>query len=369
MKSPMSMSQKNHYNFGAGPAMLPPTVLQEAQAELLNWQNLRMSVMEVGHRTPPFCALMEDLEKLARKLLLVPEDYHILFLGSAARLQFAMVPMNLLNPHDQAGYFISGIWSSLAYDEACKLSSAYCVASSESLHFKSLPHFVNPSYRENTRYIYYTPNETINGIRYSQIPNVEDAFLVADMTSCLFTEPFNIGDFGLIFAGTQKNIGLAGLTMVIVRDDILTCAPEAPLATMLDYRVHAKHNSIYATPPTFNCYMSYKMLLWTEAQGGVSALYALNCQKARLLYDYIDSQDFYRNEIEKDSRSIVNVCFNLADEKLENRFLQKAAQQGLYALNGHRLVGGLRASLYNAMPLAGVEALVSFMRHFAKEHG
>jgi phosphoserine aminotransferase len=356
------------YNFGAGPAMLPEPILLEAQAELLNWNGLGMSVMEIGHRTAPFRELMEQLEADLRALISIPDNYHVLFLGGAARTQFAMIPMNLLNNNEQAGYLISGIWSSLALDEAQKLKKAYCVASSKKTGFTDVPHSNDWELKKNTTYLYYTPNETINGVRFKDVPSVADVPLVADMTSCLLSEPINVGDFGLIFAGAQKNISIAGLTIVIIRSDLLDKSIESPIPTMMDYKTHTTNKSLYATPPVFNCYIAQKMIQWIKEEGGIDAIYQVNCKKAAMLYEYIDASFFYQSTVQKNARSIVNVCFSLVRPELENEFLKRANQRGLHALQGHRTVGGLRASLYNAMPLAGVEALVTFMKAFSEEH-
>lgn len=348
------------YNFGAGPATLPESILLEAQAELLDWQGLGVSVLEIGHRTTAFKSLLAEAEMDLRDLLAIPDDYHVLFLGGAARAQFAMVPMNLIAPNQQAGYIISGTWSSMAYDECCKISRAYCLMNRQENNISSV--------LNNTAYVYYTPNETVDGIRIATPPCYANIPLVADMTSCLLSEPLNIDDFGLIFAGAQKNISAAGLTIVIVRADLLERMPVLQIPSMMDYRVHVAHQSLYATPPTFNCYLAAKMLKWIKTQGGVAQLYQQNCQKAEKLYAYIDSCSFYQTHVEKTSRSIMNVCFYLANTELEPVFLQQANQQGLYALQGHRTVGGLRASLYNAMPMAGVDALIAFMQAFSKAH-
>lgn len=355
------------YNFGAGPAMLPESVLLEAQAELLNWQGLGLSVMEIGHRTAEFCALMAALEAGLRELIFIPDNYRVLFLGGAARTQFAMIPMNLLSKDQQAGYLVSGVWSGLAYEEACKLSRAYCVASSEDAGFMTIPEPSTWQLQDNTGYLYYTPNETINGVRFSAVPAVKDMPIIADMTSCLLSEPVNVADFGLIFAGAQKNIAPAGLTIVIIRADLLETVTESPVPTMLDYRTHVNNQSLYATPPSFNCYLALKMFNWIKSQGGVEALYQLNCKKAVALYDYIDQSPFYHCSVQKHARSLVNVCFSIVDLTLEDEFLTRAKQRGLLALKGHRLVGGFRASLYNAMPLLGVESLIAFMDEFSEE--
>ena len=356
------------YNFGAGPAMLPLSILQEVQEELLNWQGLGLSVLEIGHRTAPFRDLMEQLEFDLRELLFIPNNYHVLFLGGAARTQFAMVPMNLLLRDQQAGYLISGLWSSMAFDEACKLKQAYAVANTKKTGFTHAPSRADWELQTNTAYLYYTPNETVNGVRFNETPMLPGIPLVADMTSCLLSEPVNVADFGLIFAGAQKNIAIPGLTIVIIRSDLIKTATESPVATMFDYQTHVNNKSMYATPPTFNCYVALKMLKWIRAAGGVSALYQVNCKKAAALYQYIDSTSFYHSTVDENSRSIVNVCFSLERNDLEHEFIERANLHGLYALQGHRAVGGLRASLYNAMPMAGVESLIAFMQDFAEEY-
>ncbi|WP_419421071.1 3-phosphoserine/phosphohydroxythreonine transaminase [Legionella sp. D16C41] len=356
------------YNFGAGPAMLPTEILLEAQQELLNWQGLGMSVMELGHRTSEFIALMEEAEYCLRRILNIPQNYYVLFLGGAARTQFSMIPLNLLKTGQQAGFFITGIWSSMAYEEAKRLKKAYIIASSEEAGFLAIPPKQIWQFKENTTYIYYTPNETVNGVRFAPPPQHANIPLVADMTSCLLAEPVDIADYGLIFAGAQKNIANSGLTIVIIRQDLVESNKQKKLPTMLDFRVHAKSKSLYATPPTFNCYLALKMFKWIEQQGGVAELYKQNCQKAAKLYNYIDSTPFYRCHIDKNARSLFNVCFTLANDALEEAFLKQAAKRGLLALKGHRAVGGLRASMYNSMPIAGVDCLIEFMNDFAKDN-
>jgi len=358
------------YNFGAGPAMLPEPVLLEAQRELLNWQGSGMSVMEIGHRTEPFIRLMDELERDLRALISIPDNYHVLFLNGASRAQFSMVPMNLLNDTQEAGYLISGIWSDMAFEEACKIKHAYCLGSTKSQGFLTTPELLTEHVRENTGYVYYVPNETVNGVRYPTMPKISHLPLVADMTSCFLSEPINVSDFGLIFAGAQKNVSIAGLTIVIIRQDLLeqASAKGEVLPTLMDYRTHVTHHSLYATPPTFNCYLAGLMLKWIKTQGGVQALYHINCQKAALLYQYIDTSDFYHCAVQDKSRSIVNVCFSIVNKALEDVFVAEATRHGLYALQGHRTVGGLRASLYNAMPLAGVQALITYMQTFCEKH-
>lgn len=355
------------YNFGAGPAALPEALLLEVQNELLDWQGQGMSVMEIGHRTAPFQTLMEQLEADFRELLAIPKTYHVLFLGGAARTQFAMIPMNFLDTEQKAGYLVTGLWSSLAFDEANKLKKAYCVASTKDKNFTCIPSQEEWQLQKNTSYLYYTPNETVNGVRFNDMPKLGIP-LIADMTSCLLSEPINVQDFGLIFAGAQKNISIAGLTIVIIHEDLLKQTVTAPIATMLDYRTHVANKSLYATPPTFNCYIAQKMLAWIKMQGGVNALYQVNLKKAETMYHYIDASSFYDCPVQKNARSLMNVCFSLRRKELENKFLTGAKERGLYALQGHRTVGGLRASLYNAMPLSGVESLITFMQDFSEEH-
>ncbi|QBR84240.1 3-phosphoserine/phosphohydroxythreonine transaminase [Legionella israelensis] len=356
------------YNFSAGPAMLPEVILKDIQAELLDWQGHDMSVMEIGHRTEAFRELLASATASLRELLHVPENYHILFLGGAARTQFAMIPMNFLSANDSAGYLISGVWSSMAFKEASYLKNAYVVASGENNNYLKTPPEQDYILNEDSVYIYYTPNETIDGVRFSKIPDVGERILIADMTSCLLTELVDVSRFGLIFAGAQKNIANAGLTVVIVRDELLSLNPQQRIPAMLDYRVHVDNQSMYATPPVFNCYVAAKMFEWIKEQGGVDVLYQRNCLKAERLYSYIDSSDFYYCDIEKESRSKVNICFKLSRQELTESFIAFSSKQKLYALQGHRLKGGVRASIYNAMPMSGVEQLIDCMREFAEEY-
>lgn len=324
------------YNFGAGPAMMPDAVMQEVHAEWFDWQESGMSIVEVGHRTPQFMNLMVEAENDLRALLNIPESYHVLFLGGSARAQFGMIPLNLLSHHRQAGYLVSGMWSEMAYEEAKRLRQAYCIASSVDTHYCSAPTPLHWQLQDNTGYIYYTSNETVNGVCFEGVPPVGQIPLVADMTSSLLSEPLDINNFGLIFAGSQKNIAPAGLTIVIVRKDLLETTPELPIPSMWDYRVHATNRSLYATPPTFNCYMAAKMFQWIKDQGGVAALQSLNLQKSSKLYDYIDSSSFYHCGIEKNYRSVMNVCFQLVKPDLETLFVEEASQAGLRALKGHK---------------------------------
>lgn len=351
------------YNFGAGPAMLPQSILIEAQAEFLDWHQ-GMSILEIGHRTPEFIALLEHAKQSLRDLLSIPANYQILFLGGAARTQFAMIPMNFILAKEQAGYLISGIWSKMAFLEATQLKKAYCISSEVDGNFTSLPDLSQFNSKKHTSYLYYTPNETVNGIRFPSPPQTSGIPLIADMTSCLLSEPIDVSQYGLIFAGAQKNIANAGLTVVIVRDDLLEKIPNPSIPSMMNYALQAQYHSLYATPPVFNCYLAAKMFEWIKTQGGVIALSKKNNEKAAKLYQFIDASDFYNTRVDKEARSLMNVCFDLKRPELNNEFINLACTKGLLALNGHRLVGGLRASLYNAMPMDGVDALIYFMTEF-----
>jgi phosphoserine aminotransferase len=279
-----------------------------------------------------------------------------------------MIPMNFLSPNQHAGYIVSGIWSKMALQEAARLKNAYCVASTEQYNFSTIPEQTELHIKDDSTYIYYTPNETVNGVRIPYLPKVKNIPLIADMTSCLLSEPIDVKDYDLIFAGAQKNIANAGLTLVIVKDNLLNQEPNPIIPTMLHYKTQVEYHSLYATPPVFNCYLAAKMFDWIKEQGGVDALYGQNCRKAAKLYQYLDSTDFYTTPVHPEARSIMNICFSINNKALEGPFLERAKQRGLYALQGHRFVGGIRASLYNAMPLEGVEHLVNFMTDFAKEH-
>lgn len=359
---------KRPYNFSAGPAMLPEEVLIQVQQELLNWQNTGASILEIGHRTPAFQNLLEEAALQLRALLHIPAHYRILFLGQPTRLQFSNIPINFLAHEKKAAYLITGLWSATAYIEANRLRQAYVVASGEERQFTTIPLEADWKWEKNTGYFYYTPNETVNGIR-CDLPSLQAEIpVVADMTSCLLSEVIDIEKYALIFAGAQKNIANAGLTILIIREDFLQILPQQLIPATLDFRIQAKYHSLYATPPTFNCYMALKMFEWIQQQGGVAALSEKNNMKARLLYDYLDTSSFYIVKVEKPYRSIMNICFFLKNQKLEPLFLEEAQKNKLLALQGHRSVGGLRASLYNAMPIEGVECLIQFMDYFAKEY-
>ncbi|MEP6609174.1 MAG: 3-phosphoserine/phosphohydroxythreonine transaminase [Burkholderiaceae bacterium] len=360
------MAQPQHvYNFSSGPAVLPQEVLQQAQDEMLSWHGRGYSIMETSHRSEEFVAIAAETEALLRQLLAIPDNYRILLLQGGAHLQFAMVPLNLLGAKFQADYILSGVWSEKAADEAQRFCSVRVAARGT---VTSLPTrdqiVVDPA----AAYVHYCSNETINGLEFSYVPPTGDVPLVADMSSHFLSRTIDVSQFGLIYAGAQKNIGPAGLTVVIVRDDLVGhCSPRWP--TMLDYATHAKNHSSYNTPPTYAVYIANLVLKWLHARGGVEAIERRNIEKAAALYQTIDESDFYANPINAQDRSRMNVPFSLTDERLNDDFLQQARDHGLVQLKGHRLVGGMRASIYNAMPMDGVRALIDFMHDFDRRNG
>ncbi len=354
------------YNFCAGPAALPTAVLERAQRELPNWHDRGLSIMEMSHRSADYVGVASKAEADLRQLLSIPDNYKVLFLQGGASLQFSAIPLNLLGLNNKADYVDTGIWSQKAIEEAQRYGDIHVVASSKDNNYTSVPAQSEWQLREDTAYVHYTPNETIGGLQYNFIPQT-NAPLVADFSSCILSEPLDVSRFGLIYAGAQKNIGPAGLTLVIVRDDLLAQS-KAEIPSLLKYSAQAKNDSMINTPPTFAWYLSGLVFEWLLEQGGVAAMQELNRQKANLLYGYIDQSEFYANPIALDSRSIMNVPFTLKDSSLEKTFLQESEAAGLLNLAGHRSVGGMRASIYNAVPLEGVQALVDFMQQFAKKH-
>lgn len=352
------------YNFGAGPATLPQAVMERAQAELLDWNGQGMSVMEISHRSEAFLTLLNQTEQDLRQLLAIPESYRVLFINGAARTQFSMIPMNFLAKEARADYLVTGTWSKMAYQEAGKLAYANLVADGKGLNYLGVPEVSTWKLSDEAAYFYYTPNETITGVAIERLPDIVKVPVIVDMTSCLLSQPIDVSRYGLIFAGFQKNIGPAGMTVVIMREELLTETPY-PLPTMMDYRTYIESNSCYATPATFNCYMAGMMFQWLLSQGGLAAVERGNRRKAAKLYQYIDASDFYHCPVPSKDRSMMNVAFKLHDEALNTEFLTEAKAHQLLALKGHRSVGGMRASIYNAMPESGVDALLAFMVHFA----
>ena len=354
------------YNFSAGPAQLPEAVLEQAKAEMLDWRGSGMSVMEMSHRGKEFVAIAEQAEADLRELLAIPANYKVLFLQGGASSQFAAIPLNLLRGKTKADYLNTGMWSKKAISEAKKFAQVNVVASSEAVNFTTVPARETWKCDAEAAYLHYTPNETIGGVELHTVPDV-DVPLVADFSSTLLSRPVDVSRFGLIYAGAQKNIGPAGLTLVIVREDLLG-QTVAGTPTMLDYAVMAKEGSMYNTPPTYAWYIAGLVFQWLKAQGGLSAIAARNQAKAGLLYKAIDESGFYKNPVDPAYRSWMNVPFTLPDAALDKPFLAEAKAAGLVTLAGHRSVGGMRASIYNAMPLEGVQALVDFMADFQKRH-
>ncbi|MEZ5584082.1 MAG: 3-phosphoserine/phosphohydroxythreonine transaminase [Candidatus Competibacteraceae bacterium] len=356
------------YNFSPGPATLPEAVLEQAQTELLNWRNSGMSVMEVSHRGKDFMAIAAQAEADFRELLAIPANYQVLFLQGGASGQFAAVPLNLLRGKQQADYVNTGLWSKKAIAEAKKHCQVNVVASSEASNFSTIPPRAEWQCDSAAAYLHYTPNETIGGVEFHWIPEVGEVPLVADMSSTILSRPLDVSKFGVIYAGAQKNLGPSGLTIVIVRDDLIGQAgPGTP--SVLDYKAQADNDSMLNTPPTFAWYIAGLVFQWVKTQGGLEEMAKRNQRKAALLYETIDQSDFYNNPVDPACRSWMNVPFTLADESLDKTFLAEADQAGLVNLKGHRSVGGMRASIYNAMPEAGVQALVDFMSDFAGRHG
>ena len=357
------------FNFAAGPATLPVEVLEQVRDELLDWQGSGASVMEVSHRGKAFMAVAQESEALLRELLAVPADYHVLFLQGGATGQFAAVPLNLARAESTVDYLNTGHWSQKALREAQRYTARVNVVADEAAsRYTTVPAPEALRLTPDAAYVHYTPNETIGGVEFPYIPETGSVPLVADMSSTLLSRPLEVARFGLIYAGAQKNIGPAGLVVVIVRRDLVGKARTGTPAVW-DYQAMAQEGSLLNTPATFAWYVAGLVLRWLKRQGGLAAMAAHNRAKAQLLYDTIDASGFYRNPVDVHCRSWMNVPFTLADARLDEAFLAGARAGGLVNLAGHRSVGGMRASLYNAMPLAGVEALVAFMRDFARRHG
>lgn len=357
---------KRVYNFSAGPSVLPEVVLKKAQEELLNYADSGMSIMEVSHRSELFSEVIQKAEKLLRELMEIPENYKVLFLQGGATLQFSMVPLNLMK-NKKAGYIHTGTWSKKAISEAKKFGEVEVIASSEDKNFTYIPKVDKESFDPSFDYIHITTNNTIEGTAFSEIPDTGEIPLVADMSSNILSEVVDVTKFGVIYAGAQKNIGPAGLTIVIIREDLIGNAPENCPIT-LDYKTHSENESMYNTPPTFAIYMASLVFEWLQELGGVEEMEKINREKAAILYDYLDESDFFTTPVEKASRSLMNIPFVTPSKELDALFLEKAEKHGLMTLKGHRSVGGMRASIYNAMPVEGVKRLVEVMAEFEKEH-
>ncbi len=353
------------FNFSAGPAMLPADVLSRAGDELLDWHGSGMSVMEMSHRGKEFIKIAEEAEFDLRELLDIPVNYEVLFLQGGATLQFAQVPMNLLAGRGKADYVVTGEWSKKAVKEAKKYCDVAIAASSEDRSFTYAPKVFKT--RKDAAYVHYCSNETIGGVEYHDVPQ-SDIPLVADASSHFLSRPLDVSKFGLVYAGAQKNVGPAGLTIVLVRGDLLGKAGK-DTPSVMDYKLQADADSMLNTPATYSIYVAGLVFKWAKQQGGIPVIEKRNVEKARLLYDFLDSSAFFRNPVAKEDRSRMNVPFTLQDPKLDEDFLKGAAKEGMVQLKGHRSVGGMRASIYNAMPIEGVRTLVDYMREFERTHG
>ncbi|MBE7081734.1 MAG: 3-phosphoserine/phosphohydroxythreonine transaminase [Clostridiales bacterium] len=353
------------FNFAAGPSTLPLPVLEQAQKELLDYNNTGMSIIEMSHRGKPFMAVNDEANQLLRELMNIPDDYSVLFVQGGATQQFAAVPLNLLK-NGKADYILTGNFAAKAYEEGTKYGDMAIAASSKDAGYTFIPDMKDVKFRDGIDYVHTTYNNTIFGTRYTELPKT-DATLVTDMSSCILSEVVDVSKFGLIYAGAQKNIAPAGLTIVIVKKELLgNASPICPV--MLNYAVQDKNNSLYNTPPCFPIYMSLLVFRWLKAMGGVPVMQKINEEKAKLLYGFIDNSSFYKNKVAVKDRSIMNVPFITPNEELDAKFVSEATKNGLVSLKGHRLAGGMRASIYNAMPIEGVKALIDFMKKFELEN-
>ena len=356
------------FNFSAGPSMLPVPVLEKAAAELVCYGESGMSVMEMSHRSPDYEAIIQKTEADLRKLMNIPENYKVLFLQGGASTQFASVPINLIGRTGKADYVVSGQFSGKAYKEAQKMGyDVKCVATTKDDNFDHIPTVTRDMIRPDAAYVHVCFNNTIYGTKYSYIPDTGDIPLVADMSSCIISEPVDVSKFGVIYAGAQKNMAPAGLTLVIVREDLLDYAEE-DMPTMLEWKTMAENDSMYNTPPCYTIYMAKLVYEWILSIGGLEKMKEMNEKKAALLYDYLDNQSYYIAPVKKGSRSMMNVTFVTGNADLDKKFASEASAAGLKNLKGHRSVGGMRASIYNAMPYEGVEKLVAFMKDFAEKN-
>ena len=357
------------YNFSSGPAVLPEPVIAQAQRDLMALPGVGMSVMEISHRSKAFDAIIENAVADLRAIAGIPASHHVLFLQGGASLQFSMVPMNLMPAGGKADYFVTGTWSKKAVDEAKKVGTASIAASTEADNFARVPEASEWKLDPGAAYVHFTPNETIGGVEWPAEPDAGAVPLVADCSSNIFSKPIDVAKYGLIYAGAQKNLGPSGVTLVIIRDDLLARTPKG-LPTMLDYNTQAKEKSLYNTPPVFGIYVLGLVAKWLREQGGLEAVGRANAEKAALIYDAIDrSGGFYRGHAKPGSRSNMNVTYRLPSEALEKQFVAEATKAGMDGLGGHRSVGGIRASIYNAFPRRGVETLVEFMAEFARKNG
>lgn len=355
------------YNFSAGPAMLPVEVLKEAAEEMLDYKGTGMSVMEMSHRSKVYEAIIQEAEKDLRDLMNIPDNYEVLFLQGGASLQFAMLPMNLMK-NKVADYIITGQWAKKAYQEAKLYGTANAIASSADKTFSYIPDCSDLPISENADYVYICENNTIYGTKFKKLPNTKGKTLVADVSSCFLSEPIDVTKYGVVYGGVQKNIGPAGVVIVIIRKDLITEDTLPGTPTMMKYKIHAENQSLYNTPPAYGIYICGKVFKWIKNMGGLAAMKAHNEKKAAILYDFLDQSKLFKGTVVKEDRSLMNVPFVTGDEELDAKFVKEAKAAGFENLKGHRTVGGMRASIYNAMPIEGVEKLVEFMKKFEAEN-
>lgn len=361
------MSEGRIYNFSAGPAVLPEEVLREAAEEMMNYRGCGMSVMEMSHRSKMFDHIMKETEQDLRDLMGIPDNYKVLFLQGGASQQFAAIPMNMMK-NGVADYIITGQWAKKAYQEACKYGKVNKIASSEDKTFSYIPDCSDLPISEDADYVYICENNTIYGTKYKELPNTKGKILVSDVSSCFLSEPVDVTKYGIIYGGVQKNIGPAGMVISIIREDLITDEVLPGTPTMLKFKTQADADSLYNTPNCYCIYMCGKVFKWIKKMGGLEAMKEHNEKKAKILYDYLDSSKMFRGTVEKKDRSLMNVPFVIGDDELEKKFIAESKAAGLENLKGHRTVGGMRASIYNAMPIEGVEALVAFMKKFEEEN-
>lgn len=357
------MSEKV-YNFSAGPAMMPVEVMQQVQKEFLNWREMGVSVAEISHRSQYFMDIAEQSKKDLRDLLNIPENYHILFLSGGARTQFSAVPMNLMDGYSKAAYVQTGYWGYVAQTEASRYLSIKTIASNEDVNYTTIPAQNSWDDFSDCAYLHYVDNETIHGVEFDFIPDANNIPLVCDMSSNLLSRPFDVSKYALIYASSQKNIATAGVTIVIIRDDLLKRKPHSALPSIMNYALQVKHDSMWNTPPTFEWYFAGLVFQWIKKQGGLTGIAKKNAEKSAKLYAYLDSQDFYKNNVDQQYRSRMNVIFHLPTPELDAEFVKLAAENHLFGLKGHKILGGIRASMYNAMPMEGVNRLIEFMDIF-----
>ncbi|EMY5506257.1 3-phosphoserine/phosphohydroxythreonine transaminase [Bacillus sp. FSL L8-0642] len=355
------------YNFSAGPSILPLPVLEKVQKELVNYNGTGMSIMEMSHRSSYFQSIIDEASSLIRELMNIPDEYEVLFLQGGASLQFSIIPLNLMNTYKKAGYVLTGSWSKKAMQEAEKIGEVQVLASSEKEKFTTIPKLDGLPNDEKLDYVHITTNNTIEGTKYVDIPHLDKVPLVADMSSNILSEQYDVTKFGLIYAGAQKNLGPAGLTIAIIKRDLIGGADRS-CPTMLNYETYSKNNSLYNTPPSFSIYVTKLVLEWLKEQGGVSAIEEQNRMKSSLLYNFLDESKLFTSPVDPTYRSLMNIPFTTPSEELNNQFLQKAKERSLVTLKGHRSVGGMRASIYNAMPAHGVQQLVNYMKEFELEN-